>query len=284
MKMALSARVFIAAGLFATLAFAQGTLADYQRGQGLQARARGLVVNTPGTPNWIGDTGHLWYSRSVKGGAEFVWVDAAAGTRRPAFDHDRLASAISTASGGHYTALTLPFAPAPAGRGGGAGRGAAGPQPGALTFLDDERVLQFGAAGFLWKCTLADYTCTRVPSHSHTRGRRPRRSAPEMDLLAAPEMPGGDPVDGLEYLPPARNRARPPLEQVAGRAPWSAGGAGASPAVRDAAERGGLSMRQHPPRFRNADVHAPSTANGKRSSRTTMSSFGRPAHRERPLR
>ena len=30
--------------LFAALTFAQGTLADYQRGQGLQAKARGRVV------------------------------------------------------------------------------------------------------------------------------------------------------------------------------------------------------------------------------------------------
>src|SRR3954451_1642653 len=119
-----SARTIAFAGLFSLSAFAQGTLADYQRGQGLQTKARGLAVNLPATPNWIGDSGHLWYSKTVKGGTEFVLVDAANQTRKPAFDHDKLAAAISTASGGKYTGLTLPFAPAPGGRGGGAGRGA----------------------------------------------------------------------------------------------------------------------------------------------------------------
>jgi hypothetical protein len=41
------------AGLLAGLGSAQGTLEDYKRAQGLQAKARDLVVNLPGTPNWI---------------------------------------------------------------------------------------------------------------------------------------------------------------------------------------------------------------------------------------
>jgi hypothetical protein len=127
------ARGLIVAVLFAGLALSQGTLADYQRGQGLQARARDLVVNVPGPANWIGDSGHFWYFKSAKGGTEFVLVDAATATKNPAFDHDKLATAISGASGGHYTGQTLPFAPAPGGRGGGAGRGSFGPAPGALT-------------------------------------------------------------------------------------------------------------------------------------------------------
>ena len=49
--------------LFAGITIGQGTLADYQRGQGLQSKARGLLVNVPGPANWIGDSGHFWYSR-----------------------------------------------------------------------------------------------------------------------------------------------------------------------------------------------------------------------------
>src|SRR5437868_15437162 len=82
-----SVRAIAFAGLFSVSALAQGTLTDYQRGQGLQTKARGLVVNLPATPTWIGDSGHLWYSKSVKGGTEFVLVDAASGTKKPAFDH-----------------------------------------------------------------------------------------------------------------------------------------------------------------------------------------------------
>ena len=90
---------------------AQGRLADYQRAQALAEQSRGLVVDSPGPANWIGETTHFWYTRSVKGGAEFVLVDAGTATKKPAFDHEKLAAAISAVSGKPYTALTLPFAP-----------------------------------------------------------------------------------------------------------------------------------------------------------------------------
>src|SRR6266700_5720810 len=114
-------RGLVMMNLLTGLVFAQGTLADYQRGQGLQAKARGLVIDLPSNVTGIGDSDHLWYSKAVKGGTEFVWVDATSGVKKPAFDHDKLARAISAASGGHYTGLTLTFAPATGGRGGGGG-------------------------------------------------------------------------------------------------------------------------------------------------------------------
>jgi len=173
--------------------WAQGTLADYQRAQGLQPRARNLVVNMPGPVSWIGESDHFWYSRSVRGGTEFVFVDAAAGSKRLAFDHEKLATAISSATGHKYEALALPFAPS-AGRGG--GRGAA-PTTAPLTFLDGETSIQFGAGGSLYKCSLAKYECSKEgPIPMAARGGR---GAPEV----SPEGPGGDPVDGIEYQPPA---------------------------------------------------------------------------------
>ena len=196
-------RTVAATVLAAGLAAAQGTLADYQRGQGLQAKARGLVVNAPGPATWIGDSDHFWYWRPVKGGTEFVLADATSGSKKLAFDHDRLAAAISSASGGKYTGLTLPFAPSQGGRGGaGAGGRGAGPAPGALTFLDHETAVQFGAAGFLWKCTLTDYTCTKGDALPQTAAGG-RGNAPE------PEEVGGDPVDGLEWTPPAPQQDGP---------------------------------------------------------------------------
>src|ERR1035438_10139743 len=93
------------------LARAQGTLADYQRGQALAEKSRGGGVDVPGAANWIGETDHFWYTRSVRGGTEFVLVDAGAATKRPAFDHEKLAAAISAAGGKPCTGLTLPLAP-----------------------------------------------------------------------------------------------------------------------------------------------------------------------------
>ncbi len=209
--------IVLAAGLLQ----AQGTLADYQRAQGLQAKASGLVINSPGSTNWIGKTSRFWYYRPVKGGTEFILVDAAAATKKPAFDHEKLAVAISAASGGKWTALRLPFAPTPGGRGGGGGggRGAGGPAPGGLTFSDDLQTIDFGASGFMYKCTLIDYKCTKgaaIPQPA-AGGRGGRGGTPdatlgaeEGDQLDAPMEVGGDPVDGLEYI-------APPLPQAGGQ-------------------------------------------------------------------
>jgi dipeptidyl aminopeptidase/acylaminoacyl peptidase len=184
---------------------AQGTLADYQRGHGLRVKARDLVVNTPGAIAWIGDSDHFWYPKSVKGGTEFVVVDADAGSKRAAFDQDKLAASISSVIGRPYTGLKLPFAPM---------QGRPGARPAQdvigttapLTFLDGEHSIQFGIDGSLYKCALSDYVCTKggpIPRG----GPGGRGAAPEDPSLSNPEASlegaGGDPIDGLEYHPPA---------------------------------------------------------------------------------
>ena len=88
---------------------AQGVRDAYARAESFSDRTRDLVVNLPGTPTWLPNTQQFWYRRTIKGGAEFVLVDAAAGTKRPAFDHARLATALSAAAGRPYTATDLPL-------------------------------------------------------------------------------------------------------------------------------------------------------------------------------
>ncbi len=169
---------------------AQGKLADYQRAHDLRTKARDLVVNAPGEISWIGDTDHFWYPKTVKGGTEFVLVDADAATKKPAFDQEKLAVAISGATGHTYSALKLPFAPWQ-------GPAAQRPTGGApLTFLDGERTIQFGLGGMLYKCGLADYVCAKTgpippPGRDGQRG-------PQDDSVLDPEGPG-DPSDGLAY-------------------------------------------------------------------------------------
>jgi dienelactone hydrolase len=169
----------------------QGTLADYRRAQEVQSKAPSLAVNVPGAISWIDDSDHFWYSRSVKGGTEFILVDAVTQAKKPAFDHEKLAEAISTAAGHKYTALTLPFAPV---QGGGRAAAATAGTSAPLTFQDGDTSIQFGAGGTLYKCTLTTYACTKG-------GPIPRPVAANRD--PGPEGPGGDPVDGLEYQPPA---------------------------------------------------------------------------------
>jgi dienelactone hydrolase len=195
------------------LCHAQGTLADYERAQKLPSATRGLVVNMAGAPNWIDGSNRFWYTRSVKGGTEFMLVDASASSKKLAFDHEKLAAAINSASGGHYTALALPFAPATGGRGagGGGGRGAFGPAPGALTFSDNEKTIEFGASGSMYKCTLADYKCTKggaipeAPAAGRGRGGNAPEADPEDD--AVPYVPEVNAEDGVELPPPPQQDA-----------------------------------------------------------------------------
>ncbi len=195
-----AARVFAPAILFAMAApvGAQGTLADYQRGQSLRMKTQGLVLNLPGTPNWIGESDRFWYSKSVAAGTEFVLVDAAAGTKKPAFDHEKLAAAVSAVAGQTYTAWKLPFVAAPAARGGGRGAGTA---PGALTFTRNETAIEFGVGGFLYSCSLTEYRCSKGGAIPAAGGRGGRGQAPVDEELEAPTEVGGDPADGLQYQP-----------------------------------------------------------------------------------
>ena len=67
-----------------------------------------LVLNAGVRPNWLPD-GRFWYRTLRAAGPEFVLVDPAARTKRPAFDHDRLATALSAAAGRTYERAKLPF-------------------------------------------------------------------------------------------------------------------------------------------------------------------------------
>jgi dipeptidyl aminopeptidase/acylaminoacyl peptidase len=121
---------------------AQGTLADYERANSLRERFEGLVVDAMEAPNWIGETHRFWYRKSVLHGNQFVLVDAETLEQRPAFDHARLAAALSAARDTSYTAITLPF--------------------NRLTFQDDEATLEVIVADSIWRCDLASYACRGI--------------------------------------------------------------------------------------------------------------------------
>jgi dipeptidyl aminopeptidase/acylaminoacyl peptidase len=147
--------------------------AAYDRAESFNRRTEGLVVGVAEPPNFLEAPGKLWYRKSVKGGNEFVVVDAVAKTKVPAFDHARLAAAISTAANGNYTAVTLPFSSFVFVKDmqaiefsiGGAGRGGAGGggrQGGGR---------QGGAPVPQWQCSLTDYTCARATAAAPAEGQ-----------------------------------------------------------------------------------------------------------------
>lgn len=155
MKLRNAKRITILFGclsLFSTIVWAQGTPSDYERAQSLRSKFQGLAINVAERANWIEKTNRFWYRKSVKGGNEFVLVDAETLGKKPAFDHEKLAASLSAASGEKYKALELPFT--------------------TLTFVENEQAIEFvarnnpqappAATDTRWKCSLSMYTCTRV--------------------------------------------------------------------------------------------------------------------------
>ncbi len=85
------------------------TAADYARAESfLSYNTAPLVDNADVRPNWLpGDS--FWYRTLTAKGSQFVLVDAAKKIRTAAFDHEKLAAALSTATGQKYDAAMLPF-------------------------------------------------------------------------------------------------------------------------------------------------------------------------------
>jgi len=89
---------------------AQGTKADYQRADGLSTLGAGKVFRTKVTPHWSSDNSRFWYRNDLAGGArQFVVVDVAKGKRAAAFDHAKVAAALTKETGKKCTATHLPI-------------------------------------------------------------------------------------------------------------------------------------------------------------------------------
>lgn len=105
-----SIALVFAIALAAAPVFAQGTKADYQRADGLQRLFANKVFKTTLQANWFANDTKFWYRNDLAEGArEFVLVDAVAGKRTPAFDHAKVAAALSKATGKTVKATHLPI-------------------------------------------------------------------------------------------------------------------------------------------------------------------------------
>jgi dipeptidyl-peptidase-4 len=96
------------------------TAEDYARAERFLAPSVSrLVSGMPGQPTWLPD-GRAWYRVLTLGGSQYILVDPSRRTRGPAFDHARLAQAVTSVSGHSVTATGLAvqaIASAPTGRG-----------------------------------------------------------------------------------------------------------------------------------------------------------------------
>jgi dipeptidyl aminopeptidase/acylaminoacyl peptidase len=137
-----SAIVFLACFLSPVFLPGQGRLADYNRADGLREKYQSLALNVPGRVSWIEKTHRFWYRKAVKDGFEFELVDADTLAKKPAFDHEKLAAALSAAAGEKFPAAKLPFI--------------------VIRFADGEKAIEFETADFRWKCDLATYAMTKL--------------------------------------------------------------------------------------------------------------------------
>jgi dipeptidyl-peptidase-4 len=112
--------------------------------QFLSWNAERYVTGIEVEPNWL-PGGRFWYRNRVRDGHEFVLVDPSTGTRRPAFDHTRLAAALSVAADTAYVAGKLPFRE--------------------FRFTEDGSSIGFEVADSIhWRCDVVSYACTETDS------------------------------------------------------------------------------------------------------------------------
>ncbi len=103
--------LIIAALLAATVQLsAQGTVEDYKRAFSLGEKfSSDKVYYSNVRPTWIEDTHNFWYVRHTPDGDEYVLVNADKQTKKPLFDHEKLAKAINGATGKDAKAGKLPL-------------------------------------------------------------------------------------------------------------------------------------------------------------------------------
>jgi dienelactone hydrolase len=120
--------------------------AVYGRAERLLVHNRSrLALRALVTPRWTGDGSSFWYRVDTERGTEFVLVEPETGSRRPAFDHERLARSLAAASGQSVEPWEPPFHAIEVGGNGDA--------------------IAFDAFGTRWTCRSPDYACVRDDAH-----------------------------------------------------------------------------------------------------------------------
>ena len=122
---------------------AQGTRSDYERANGLRGLTENKIYKTKVEPHWFANNSRFWYRNDLPNGCrEFIVVDAEAGTREPAFEHDKLANALSGALGKEVQPEQLPFDN--------------------IDFSPDDNAIRFQIDNKVWHCELETYSLTQT--------------------------------------------------------------------------------------------------------------------------
>lgn len=108
MKFFLKALGFILIALSTTNTFSQLTADDYLRADSADTFGK-LVYNAFLTPTWVESTSSFWYEVQTRRGKEYFLVDGVKLTRKPAFDHFKLAERLSKETGKEYKPFDIPL-------------------------------------------------------------------------------------------------------------------------------------------------------------------------------
>jgi len=198
------------------------TVKDYEAAEKLLPYTRAkLVAGGSVNPVWIDKGAWFWYRKDGPEGHSFYVVEPAGRSRRPAFDHAKLASALQAASGQDVDAAALPF----------------------KTIELSEDAVEFDAFGAHWRCELGSYACQKVEGHSwpnpmdakspdgkwavsrrgHDLWIRSLQTGEERALTAdgVPEYSYGSPPDNLTYGALMRRLGLPHMPPLAHWSPDS---------------------------------------------------------------
>ncbi|HYR86447.1 MAG TPA: DPP IV N-terminal domain-containing protein [Terriglobia bacterium] len=126
------------------------TADDYSRAEKFMGyNTNPLVLHAGVRPTWLPDE-RFWYRVATENGNEFVLVDPARSTRTPAFDHAKVAAALSAASGTTYTPYRLPFQQ--------------------FDFASNGRAISFNVANRRWTCDLEAGKCAGAERKTEAPG------------------------------------------------------------------------------------------------------------------
>lgn len=140
------------------------TAEDYARAEKFMSyNTAPLVLRAGVRPTWLPD-GRFWYRVTTENGAEFVLVDPARGTRGPAFDHVKLAAALSAGAGTKYEAFKLPFQQ--------------------IDFTVDGNAVSFSVERQRFTCDLQSYQCQVAAGNGGNRGNGQRGGRFGADLMS----------------------------------------------------------------------------------------------------
>jgi dipeptidyl aminopeptidase/acylaminoacyl peptidase len=119
-------------------------------------------------PHWFHENARFWYRNDLHGGAkEFIVVDAGAGKRQVAFDHAKLAAALSKASGTEFAADRLPFE--------------------SIEFVQADKNVRFDVGQTTWQCDLATYECKKHQGDQVKSSRNSYEHAAQASVAYQPE-------------------------------------------------------------------------------------------------